>query len=104
MEIGWGERGESWQRAMDDWVQVPWAMKAVETDAPDDEEILLLQRAATRGKSVKGGTRDARPTRPLPDRVHPEDPVFRAFPLIRKKAGTSWESSDHDDVLYLKSR
>jgi hypothetical protein len=92
------------QIAMYSMVHVSWTMKAVRTAVPDDEYILLRQRAAKEGKSMKAVTREALRAHLLPDRVNSEDPVFHAFPLIRKKGKTTWGSRDHDDVLYLKSR
>jgi len=85
-------------------VHVSWAMKLVQTAVPDDEYILLRQRAAKEGKSMKAVTREALRAHLLPDRVSPEDPVFHAFPLIRKKGKTTWDSRDHDEILYPKSR
>jgi len=79
-------------------------MKLVQTAVPDDEYILLRQRAAKEGKSMKAVTREALRAHLLPDRVSPEDPVFHAFPLIRKKGKTTWDSRDHDEILYPKSR
>jgi hypothetical protein len=63
-----------------------------------------LRRAAEEGKSMKAVTRRALRAHLMPDRVNPEDPVFNAFPLIRKKGRTRWDSRDHDDALYPESR
>jgi plasmid stability protein len=85
-------------------VLVPWAMKLVRTALSDDEYLLLRQRAAKEGKSMKTVTREALRAHLMPDRVNPEDPVFHAFPLIRSKGKTTWDSRNHDEILHPKSR
>ncbi len=75
-------------------------MKLVQTAVAEEEYQLLRQRAAKEGKSMKAVAREALRAHLLPDRINPEDPLFRAFPLIRKKGKTSWASRDHDALLY----
>ncbi|MCI4335173.1 MAG: hypothetical protein L3K04_06085 [Thermoplasmata archaeon] len=75
-------------------------MKLVQTSIGDEEYQLLRQRAAAEGKSMKEVAREALHAHLLPDRVNPKDPLFHAFPLIRKKGPVRWGSRDHDTVLY----
>jgi hypothetical protein len=79
-------------------------MKLVRTAVPDDEYVLLRQRAAKEGKSMKAVAREALRAHLLPDKVNPVDPIFHTLPLIRKKGRTTWDSRDHDEVLYPRSR
>lgn len=36
----------------------------------------------------------------LPDKVDPTDPIFSAFPLVRRKGPRSNVAERHDDVRY----
>lgn len=77
-------------------------MKLVQTAIGEEEYQLLRQRASKEGKTLKEVTRDALRAHLLPDRVDPRDPVFHSFPLLRKKGKVTWDSRDHDDLLYGK--
>ncbi len=79
-------------------------MKLVQTAVGEEEYQLLKQRATAEGKSMKEVAREALRAYLMPDRVNPQDPVFHAFPLIRKKGRTTWGSRDHDKLLYGRSR
>ena len=77
-------------------------MKLVQTALPDDEYRLLRERANKDGKSMKQVVREALRAHLLPDRVNPDDPIFRAFPLIRRKGRRTTGSLDHDRILYSR--
>jgi len=77
-------------------------MKLVQTALPDDEYRLLRERANKEGKSMKQVVREALRAHLLPDRVNPDDPIFRAFPLIRRKGRRTTGSLDHDRILYSR--
>ncbi|HTT34951.1 MAG TPA: hypothetical protein VMH78_03670 [Thermoplasmata archaeon] len=77
-------------------------MKIVQTAVPDDEYRLLRERANKEGKSMKRVAREALRAHLLPDRVNPDDPIFRAFPLVRGKGRRTTGSIDHDRVLYSR--
>ena len=77
-------------------------MKLVQTSVADEEYQLLRHRAAKEGKSMKEVARDAIRAHLLPDVVDPRDPIFHAFPLLRKPGKTTWGSRDHDEVLYAR--
>lgn len=79
-------------------------MKLVQTAVAEEEYQLLRERATKEGKSMKAVAREALRAHLLPDRVNPEDPVFHAFPLIRRKGKTTWTSRDHDAELYPASK
>jgi plasmid stability protein len=79
-------------------------MKLVQTAIADEEYQLLRQRAAAEGKSMKAVAREALHAHLLPDHVNPEDPVFHAFPLLRKKGKGRCGSRDHDSILYGRPR
>jgi len=77
-------------------------MKLVQTALPDDEYRLLRERANKEGKSMKQVVREALRAHLLPDRVNPDDPIFRAFPLIRRKGRRTTGSLDHDRILHSR--
>jgi len=74
-------------------------MKRVQTAVPDDGYRLLRERASKEGKSMKQVAREARRAHRLPDRVNPEDPIFRAFPLVRRKGHRTTGSVGRDRIL-----
>jgi plasmid stability protein len=77
-------------------------MKLVQTAIADEEYQLLRHRAMKEGKSMKEVARDALRAHLLPDAVNPRDPIFHAFPLIRKRGKTTWSSRNHDELLYSR--
>ncbi len=81
---------------------VPWSMRLVQTAVADDEYRLLRERASKERKSMKQVAREALRAHLLPDRVNPEDPIFRAFPLNRRKGRRTTGSVNHDRMLYSR--
>ncbi|MCI4343388.1 MAG: hypothetical protein L3J92_04650 [Thermoplasmata archaeon] len=77
-------------------------MRLVQTAVADDEYRLLRERASKERKSMKQVAREALRAHLLPDRVNPEDPIFRAFPLIRRKGRRTTGSVNHDRMLYSR--
>jgi plasmid stability protein len=77
-------------------------MKLVQTAVGDDEYRLLRERAFKERKSMKQVAREALRAHLLPDRVNPNDPIFHAFPLIRRQGRRTSDSVDHDKILYAK--
>jgi hypothetical protein len=75
-------------------------MRLVQTAIAEEEYQLLRHRAKTEGKSMKEVAREALRAHLMPDQVNPNDPIFHAFPLIRKRGKTTWWSRDHDSILY----
>ena len=75
-------------------------MKLVQTAVADDEYRLLRERASKEGKSMKQVAREALRAHLLPDRVDPNDPIFAAFPLIKRRGPRTTASVDHDAILY----
>ncbi len=77
-------------------------MKLIQAAVSEDEYRLLRERAAKESKSMKQVTREALRAHLLPDRVNPQDPIFRAFPLIRGTGRRHRDSEDHDEILYVR--
>ncbi len=75
-------------------------MRVVQTELSDTEHALLEAYAKARGTTIKEAVRAAIRRLTLPDRVDPEDPVFRAFPLTRKKGRIADGSENLDRYLY----
>jgi Ribbon-helix-helix protein, copG family len=79
-------------------------MPLVQTIVPESEYNLLRQRARKEGKPMKAVIREALRAHLVPDLVDPADPIFRAFPLQKKKGRVHWDSRDHDKLLYATRR
>lgn len=80
-------------------------MKLVQARVPDVEYDLLRRRAKAEGKTIQEWVRIALRERLLPDRVVPDDPLFLAFPLRKRRAGPMTNyAEEHDAVLYGESR
>lgn len=75
-------------------------MKLVQSAVSEDEYRLLRERALRERKSMKQVTREALRAHLLPDRVNPDDPIFRIFPLIRKRGRRTNAAEEHDEILY----
>ncbi len=75
-------------------------MKLVQTAVADDEYRLLRERASKEGKTMKQVAREALRAHLLPDRVNPNDPIFSAFPLIKRRGPRTTASVEHDAILY----
>ena len=76
------------------------AMKVVQTQLSQTEYRLLVAYAAARKKTIKEVSREAIRQTILRDVVDPDDPIFRAFPLTRKKARITDGSERTDHYLY----
>jgi hypothetical protein len=77
-------------------------MRLVQAAVGDDEYRLLRERANKEGKSMKQVAREALRAHLLPDRVNPKDPIFTAFPLIRRRGRHTSDAVDHDEILYAR--
>lgn len=77
-------------------------MKLVQTAVPEEEYRLLRERASKERKSMKQVAREALRAHLLPDRVDPEDPIFKIFPLIKGKRKRGTAAVDHDKLLYTR--
>ena len=77
-------------------------MTLVQAQIPEGEYRLLRQRAAAHGEPMKEIVRKALHAYLQDERVNPDDPVFRAFPLgVSGKKGHR-VARDHDRLLYGK--
>lgn len=74
-------------------------MPLAQAQVPESEYDLLRRRARAEGKPIKTVVREALRSPLLPDTIDPSDPIFRMFPLPRKKGRTHWTSRDVDDLL-----
>ncbi len=79
-------------------------MKVVQTEVSDMEHALLEAYVTPRGTSIKEAVREAIRKLTLRDEVDPNDPIFEAFPLTRKKGRLRNASEDHDRYLYERTR
>jgi hypothetical protein len=75
-------------------------MALVQAQIPESEYDMLRRRARAEGKPIKTVVREALRAHLLPDKVNPDDPVFRMFPLVNQKGRRRWDSRDHDELLY----
>jgi ribbon-helix-helix CopG family protein len=79
-------------------------MKLIQTRVPEAEYELLRRRARAEGTTMKDWIRDAIRLKLLPDEVDPTDPMFTAFPLVRRKGPIVDVAERHDELLYGPSR
>lgn len=77
-------------------------MRIVQTELTETEHALLEAYVKERGTTIKEAVRDAVRRLTLPDRVNPDDPVFHAFPLTRKKSRVKDGSENLDRYLYRR--
>ncbi|HEV2317734.1 MAG TPA: hypothetical protein VGV89_09210 [Thermoplasmata archaeon] len=75
-------------------------MPLVQAQVPQTEYDLLKRRARAEAKPMKAVIREALRAHLVPDTVDPQDPIFQAFPLQRKRGRKVWDSRDHDELLY----
>ena len=75
-------------------------MKLIQTRVPEAEYELLRRRARGEGKTMQDWIRAAIRAQLLPDQVDPTDPIFTAFPLVRRKGPKTNVAERHDDFLY----
>jgi hypothetical protein len=78
-------------------------MKLIQTRVPEAEYELLRWKARKEGKTMQDWIRGAIRAQLLPDKVDPTDPIFTAFPLVRKKGPKTNVAERHDDFLYGRS-
>ncbi len=79
-------------------------VKVVQTQLSETEYGLLAAYAAARKKTIKEVAREAIRQTILSDKVDPSDPIFRAFPLARKKGRITDGSERVDHYLYGPDR
>ncbi len=75
-------------------------MKVVQTQLSDTEYSLLEAYARSHDTTIKEAVRDAIRKLTLRDSVDPESPIFKAFPLTRKKSKIPDAAEKHDLYLY----
>ena len=75
-------------------------MKVVQTQVSDTEYALLASYAKSRNKTIKEAVREAIRGLAARESIDPDDPLFSAFP-VRKKRGRHADASErHDHYLY----
>ena len=77
-------------------------MTLVQAQIPDGEYRLLRQRALARGEPMKEVVRRAIHAYLEDEKVNPEDPLFRVFPLGSSGKRAHTVGRDHDEYLYGK--
>ncbi len=75
-------------------------MKLIQTRIPEAEYEMLRRAASAEGKTLQDWIRAAIRERLLPESVDPSDPIFSAFPLVKKKGPKVDVARHHDDYLY----
>jgi hypothetical protein len=75
-------------------------MKLIQTRVPEAEYDLLRRRARGEGKTMQDWIRAAIRAQLLPEKVDATDPIFTAFPLMRRKGPKSNVAEHHDEILY----
>lgn len=69
-------------------------------DCGDTEYFLFVAYAKSRQSTIKEVVRDAIRKLTIRDEVEPDDPVFQAFPLTKKRAKMADASEKADRYLY----
>ncbi len=75
-------------------------MKVVQTLVTDTEYSLLAEYVRSHQTTIRETVREAIRRLTLRDDVDPDDPLFRMFPLTRKKGRIKDGSDRHDFYLY----
>ena len=75
-------------------------MKLIQTRVPEAEYDLLRRKAKAEGITMQAWIRGAIRNRLLPDEVDSDDPIFKAFPLVRGKGPKVDVAGRHDELLY----
>jgi len=75
-------------------------MKVVQTQVSETEYAILEAYAKSHDRTIKEAVREAIRNLTLNDSVDPDDPIFKLFPLTRKKGKHSDASERHDLYLY----
>jgi len=79
-------------------------MKVVQTQVSETEYSLLAAYARARKTTIKEAVRQAILRVTLRDDVDPDDPLFKAFPVTKKKGRHADASERHDFYLYGEER
>jgi hypothetical protein len=79
-------------------------MTLVQAQIPESEYRLLRQRAAASGEPMKEILRRALHAYLMDEKVDPDDPIFRIFPLGASGKKGHHVARDHDDALYGRRR
>ena len=75
-------------------------MKVVQTQVTETEYALLAAYARSRKTTIKDAMRDAIRAVAMRDSVDPDDPLFQAFPVTKRKGRHADASERHDAYLY----
>lgn len=75
-------------------------MTLVQAQIPEGEYRLLRQRAEATGEPMKEIVRQALHLYLTDEKVNPQDPIFRLFPLGSSGRKGHSTARDHDEVLY----
>ena len=75
-------------------------MKLIRTRVPKAEFEMLRRKAQGEGKTMQEWIRAAIRAQLLPEDVNPTDPIFTAFPLVRRKGPKTNVAERHDELLY----
>ena len=75
-------------------------MKVVKTWVSDTEYAVLAEYARSRKTTIKDAVREAIRKLTLKEEVDPESPIFKLFPLTKKKGRHDDASERHDFYLY----
>lgn len=75
-------------------------MKVVQTRVSDTEYSLLVAYAESRKATIKDVVREAIRKLTIRDEVERDDPLFKSFPLTRKKTRMTDASEKADRYLY----
>lgn len=79
-------------------------MKVVQTQISDTEYAVLAEYARSHKTTIKDAVRAAIRKLTLRDQVDPESPIFKMFPLTRKKGQHDDASERHDAYLYGRDK
>ncbi len=75
-------------------------MKVVQTEVSETEYTLLAGYAKTHKTTIKEAVREAIRKLAFRDEVDPNDPIFKAFPLAKKRGRITDASEKSDYYLY----
>ena len=75
-------------------------MKVVQTQVSETEYSLLEAYARAHNTTIKEAVREAIRKLTLRDDVDPDSPMFKLFPLTRKRGKVTDASERHDYYLY----
>ncbi len=75
-------------------------MKLVQTRISRTEYDLICRRVRAEGKTLEEWIRAAIRYKLSSDAVDPRDPIFAAFPLVRRRGSKTNVAQNHDEILY----